>query len=66
MFHLKKKDMGRFAIMVLALPLMMLFAAEAYADDVSNAPQPFEFPHARHAGKFKINCVQEYRYFDCR
>jgi len=29
----------------------------AQADDVSNEKQPFEFPHARHAGKFKINCM---------
>jgi len=29
----------------------------AWADDVSDQGQPFDFPHERHAGKFKINCM---------
>jgi len=34
----------------------------AWADDVSDAPQPIEFPHARHASKFKINCMYCHTY----
>ncbi|RME83504.1 MAG: hypothetical protein D6771_05755 [Zetaproteobacteria bacterium] len=34
----------------------------AWADWVSDAPQPIEFPHDRHAGKFKINCMYCHTY----
>ena len=34
----------------------------AWADDVSDAPQPIEFPHVRHASKFKINCMYCHTY----
>ncbi len=37
--------------------LSMLALVVARADDVSNDPQPIEFPHDRHADKFKINCM---------
>jgi len=44
------------AVFGLAMPV------DAWADDVSDAPQPIEFPHARHAGKFKINCMYCHTY----
>ncbi len=34
----------------------------AAADDVYDNPQPIEFPHDRHAGKFKINCMYCHTY----
>ena len=34
---------------------LMLSASAAWADDVSNAPQPINFPHYMHAGEFKID-----------
>ena len=41
---------------------LMLSASAAWADDVSNAPQPINFPHYIHAGKFKIDCMYCHTY----
>lgn len=40
-----------------AVVLCAVVPFSVWADDVSNAKQPIDFPHARHAGKFKINCM---------
>jgi len=40
----------------------LLLPVGAWADDVSNAKQPIDFPHVRHAGKFKINCMYCHTY----
>ena len=48
--------------MVLTLAMACLFPLGAWADDVSDAPQPINFPHSRHAGKFKINCMYCHTY----
>jgi len=37
--------------------LVWVMSLTARADDVNSADQPIDFPHARHAGKFKINCM---------
>ncbi|MDQ6950697.1 MAG: cytochrome c3 family protein [Mariprofundales bacterium] len=45
---------------LVALTLLLAGAVlpvTAWADDVSTAQQPIEFPHSRHAGKYKINCM---------
>lgn len=39
-----------------------LLPVGAWADDVSDAPQPIDFPHNRHAGKFEINCMYCHTY----
>jgi len=43
--------------MILIVAMGCFLPLSAWADDVSNAPQPIEFPHVRHAGKFGINCM---------
>jgi len=47
---------------MLAAVFCMMLPAGAWADDVSDAPQPIEFPHNRHASKFKINCMYCHTY----
>jgi len=48
---------SKFSKLLFVVALGFVLPTGVFADDVSNAPQPFEFPHARHAGKFKINCM---------
>jgi len=47
---------------LLVLAAGCLLPVSAWADDVSDAPQPIHFPHDRHAGKFGINCMYCHTY----
>jgi len=47
---------------VFLIAIGLLIPVGAWADDVSDAPQPINFPHDRHAGKFKINCMYCHTY----
>ncbi len=52
----------KFGHMLLLLAMGFMLPVGAWADDVSDAPQPILFPHFIHAGKFKINCMYCHTY----
>jgi len=52
----------KFRHILLLITMGLLLPVGAWADDVSDAPQPIDFPHVRHAGKFKINCMYCHTY----
>jgi len=53
------KALGMGALVALGLGLL---SVGVRADDVSDAPQPIEFPHNRHVKDFKINCMYCHTY----